>query len=41
LRYEFDRKAQEEYLKYLQNPEGWLENIKYQEKKLKELSGYG
>uniref|UniRef100_A0A7C4NR17 Uncharacterized protein n=1 Tax=Thermodesulfobacterium geofontis TaxID=1295609 RepID=A0A7C4NR17_9BACT len=41
LRYEFDRKAQEEYLKYLQDPEKWLENIKYQERKLKELLGYG
>jgi len=37
LSYEFDRKAQEEYLKYLANPEAWLEGIKYQEKKLEEL----
>jgi len=37
LSYEFDRKAEEEYIKYLQDPDKWLENIKYQEKKLKEL----
>ncbi len=40
LSYEFDRKAQEEYLKYLANPEAWLEGIKYQEKKLEELFKY-
>jgi hypothetical protein len=40
LSYEFDRKAQEEYQKYLANPEAWLEGIKYQEKKLEELLKY-
>jgi hypothetical protein len=40
LSYEFDRKAQEEYQKYLANPEAWLEGIKYQEKKLEELFKY-
>jgi hypothetical protein len=40
LSYEFDRKAQEEYQKYLANPEAWLEGIKYQEKKLQEIMKY-
>jgi len=40
LSYEFDRKAEEEYQKYLANPEAWLENIKYQEKKLEEILKY-
>jgi hypothetical protein len=40
LSYEFDRKAQEEYQKYLANPEAWLEGIKYQEKKLEEVLKY-
>jgi hypothetical protein len=40
LSYEFDRKAQEEYQKYLTNPEAWLEGIKYQEKKLEEVLKY-
>jgi len=40
LSYEFERKAQEEYQKYITNPEKWLEDLKYQEKKLSQMIGY-
>jgi hypothetical protein len=40
LSYEFERKAQEEYQKYITDPEKWLEDLKYQEKKLSQMIGY-
>jgi len=40
LSYEFERKAEEEYKKFIQDPEKWLEDLKYQEKKLSQMIGY-
>jgi hypothetical protein len=40
LSYEFDRKAEEEYRKFMENPDKWFEDLKYQEKKLSQMIGY-
>ena len=40
LSYEFDRKAEEEYRKFMQDSEKWFEDLKYQERKLSQMLGY-